>query len=333
MFFIFLGLQKLPTPSTPLRKIYTLTLFHEFFVIIFLCFSFFILFVVIFILHKIKSSLDLICQIEKLIKTISNFTVINAKLFFQNLKILEHNYEDVENVLAEIPGTLGNKAYKMMSPPPTRPTRPMRPPPPPPMHPPPPPPPSASFHISSEELEESIYSSIKVFPLVPTESTGAIPKRRAVSAMRKSSRIYENMNELEETKIKTETKLNQTKLEGAVVIEQQDEVAKLDVIVEEKIVNKPKIRTVVTTKHQDEQQDKKAAAASKLGRMVVETKKEKKLNDIEMNKIDSKPETQSENVNVISENTFFLFRMIKNRRFENLIKKCCNNNKCNCVSK
>ena len=228
-----------------------------------------------FLLRKVTLVLDLICQIEKLIEAISNLTINNAMLFFQNLKLLEHKYEDVENVLAEIPNTLNE-----MSPPP------------PPMHPPPspPPPPSPQFNISSEE---SIYARIDVIPnpnFVPTESTGAIPKRRP---MRKSTRIYKMMNELD-----------------------NNEAAKLDVTEMEKIVDKPK--AVVTTKQQDEQQDKKVAAASKLG---VTEKETEKIEVIGMDMIVVNPETGAqseqwkeikltngtENTDDMPDNTFFYF--------------------------
>ena len=59
-----------------------------------LSFSFFILFIVIVLLRKIRLAIDVICRLGKLIQTIS--------LFYYNIKACEQQIEDIEKVINEI---------------------------------------------------------------------------------------------------------------------------------------------------------------------------------------------------------------------------------------
>ena len=297
--------MELSAPFGFKKIIHAFKLFHQIFVAVILIFSFFILFIVIVLLRKIKLAINVICRLGKLIETIS--------LFYYNIKTCEQQIEDIEKVIDEISenrqqiediekamneiskiskenneiSEISKENYEI-----------------------------PQFNISSEE---SIYGRIDAIPNPNFVGTGAIPKRQPVPKMRKSTRIYKMMNELE-----------------------NNEAAKLDVTVKEKIVDKPKTKAVVTTEQQHEQQDEKVTAASKLSGI----KETKKFESIEMIEIVSKPETDAqsqqwkeikltdENTDDMPENSFFLFRMIKNQRFKNLFENCCRckNKKCNCVS-
>ena len=267
--------------------IHALELFHQIFVTVFLGFSLLILFVVIFLLRKVRLAVDVILQIGNLIKKIAD---LNAQFFFRNLELSEQKYEDVEKVLAEIPDTLAeipdpnNEAYMtpsflpkhpaVLEIPPPLPTRPA-------------------------ELE-IIYETMNVIKF-PTESTGAIPKRRPKQQIK------------DETEIST--KIGK-KLDYA--SKQQNEIEGI----------------------KGELEDEKVVAASKLSGMkeMVKTKgpfaffgKKKKMDNMEMVTISSVGETkievplaqiedEMEDIDLTDEmeepkNT-------KKQRFKNVFKKC-----------
>lgn len=272
--------------------------------------------------------------------------------FFYNIKKCEQQLKDIEKVIDEI-SKISKENYKIFDefvnlekPEIIKKSAPSIP-----MHPPPPSPTPSSdeliyeninlrpmhslpsplqFNISNTSSEESIYERISV---LPTESTGAIPKHRPLLKIRKSTRFYKELNKLDEDEA---AKLN------VIEVVQLDAIEKVAAARDEKVAAATDEKVSATT-------DEKVAAASKLGGI----KETEKFDNIEMDKIVGEPEidTQSEqwediklientdnmpeNTVDMPKNTFFLFKMIKNRRFQNLFKNCsrCKNKKCNCIGK
>ena len=271
--------------------------------------------------------------------------------FFYNIKKCEQQLKDIEKVIDEI-SKISKENYKIFDEKPEiiKKSAPI------PMHPPPPcptpsppsdeliyeninpmpsPPSPLQFNISNTSSGETIYERISV---LPTESTGAIPKHGPLLKMRKSTRFYKELNKLDEDEA---AKLNVIEAVQLHVIEKVAAARDEKVAVAED----EKVAAATEAAARD---DEKVAAASKLGGI----KETEKFDAIEMDKIVNEPEPkidaqseQWEDVKLIEntddtpentdnkpENTLFLYKMRKNGRFKNLFKKCsrCKKKICNC---